>query len=791
MFNDKLLDEVILKYKGNFNTVHWHKESYKWEAIKQFQTNWDINANDFKEMFLKSTGKTNNLLASMNFYPRRMMEILIDFDTEKVRNMFSKLFDESIDLLDRIRQFRSSSDEMKDQYSNEEWNNHYQNANVISTYLWLKYPDKYYIYKYSYIGKFAKKIGSSFRPKRGSFSAIIDSYELLDEIRNYISSEAELSKMLQSNINELHYPDSNLVTLTIDIEHYAVRYLDKVEDEWYPNNYSPNISPEKWKELLTNQTIFTESALEIMKRIKDYGGAATCKQLSIKYGESSNFYNSGSSSLAKRIAAYTDCDLMNENEENSKWWPVLYVGKRASKEDEGTYLWKLRDELSAALDQVDLSMTQLYVSQLEDNGKNYWWLNANPKVWSFSSIAVGESHFYTSHNENGNKRRIYQNFVDAKPGDIIIGYESNPVKQVVALLRITGKSNENRLYFEKIEGFSNPVDYLTLKSFSELEKMEYFVNPQGSLFKISSGEYEFILDVLREENPLHQEGILPYSVDDFLDEVYISRDKYDSLVGLLKNKKNVILQGAPGVGKTFMAKRLAYAMMEQQDNHRIEFIQFHQNYSYEDFIMGYKPQGEGFELVNGIFYKFCMKASNNPDKDYFFIIDEINRGNMSKIFGELLMLVEKDYRNKHATLAYNGMSFSVPLNIFIIGMMNTADRSLAMIDYALRRRFSFFDMTPAFNSDGFRAYQKELENDSFDDLINVIRQLNQEIINDSSLGRGFAVGHSYFCGEKICSDEWMKQVIEFDLIPMINEYWFDDNSKVVHWENLLRGVLDD
>ena len=109
----------------------------------------------------------------------------------------------------------------------------------------------------------------------------------------------------------------------------------------------------------------------------------------------------------------------------------------------------------------------------------------------------------------------------------------------------------------------------------------------------------------------------------------------------------------------------------------------------------------------GIFYKFCQKAANNPEKPYFFIIDEINRGNMSKIFGELLMLIEKDYRGKKLILAYSGKPFSVPKNIYIIGMMNTADRSLALIDYALRRRFSFFAMEPGFQTEGFQAYMKK------------------------------------------------------------------------------------
>ena len=178
-------------------------------------------------------------------------------------------------------------------------------------------------------------------------------------------------------------------------------------------------------------------------------------------------------------------------------------------------------------------------------------------------------------------------------------------------------------------------------------------------------------------------------------------------------------------------------MMGEKDDSCIEFVQFHQNYSYEDFVMGYKPVGDGFELKYGIFYRFCQKAANQPDKDFFFIIDEINRGNMSKIFGELLMLIEKDYRGTKATLAYNGLSFSVPQNLYIIGMMNTADRSLAMIDYALRRRFSFFEMEPGFDSEGFIQYQNSLNNDTLNELISKVKDLNKEIALDKSLGKAF------------------------------------------------------
>lgn len=206
-------------------------------------------------------------------------------------------------------------------------------------------------------------------------------------------------------------------------------------------------------------------------------------------------------------------------------------------------------------------------------------------------------------------------------------------------------------------------------------------------------------------------------------------------------------------------------------------------------MMGYKPVNDGFELKYGIFYRFCQKAANQPDQDFFFIIDEINRGNMSKIFGELLMLIEKDYRGTKATLAYNGLSFTVPKNLYIIGMMNTADRSLAMIDYALRRRFSFFDIEPGFESEGFVKYQMGLNNETFNELVEQTKHLNKEIAMDKSLGKGFCIGHSYFCGQKECTDEWVRSIVDYDILPMIAEYWFDDNGKLQRWENILRGVF--
>ena len=254
---------------------------------------------------------------------------------------------------------------------------------------------------------------------------------------------------------------------------------------------------------------------------------------------------------------------------------------------------------------------------------------------------------------------------------------------------------------------------------------------------------EWLIDDSKEKNP-------EYSPDKFLEEVYIDKDDYKVLVDLIINKKNIIIEGAPGVGKTFIAKRLAYSILEEKDLDRVMMVQFHQSYSYEDFVMGYRPSREGFELRRGSFYNFCKDAEEDSENPYFFIIDEINRGNLSKIFGELFMLIENDKRGEKnkIQLLYSDELFFIPKNVHIIGLMNTADRSLAMIDYALRRRFAFFDLKPGFESDGFKDYQNNLNNEKFDNLIEVMKELNYSIKEDESLGEGFRIGHSYLCNLK-------------------------------------------
>lgn len=282
-----------------------------------------------------------------------------------------------------------------------------------------------------------------------------------------------------------------------------------------------------------------------------------------------------------------------------------------------------------------------------------------------------------------------------------------------------------------------------------------------------------------------------YTKEDFLNDVFMSEEEYERLRSVLVFKKNIILQGAPGVGKTYTAKRLAYSLIGEKNVERVKMVQFHQSYSYEDFIMGFRPSDIGFELRKGTFYNFCKRAELDAVNDYFFIIDEINRGNLSKIFGELFMLLENDKRGASLQLVYSDEKFSIPDNLYIIGMMNTADRSLAMLDYALRRRFAFFELKPGFETDGFKNYQLTINNSKLNNLITCIKNLNYAIVSDETLGEGFCIGHSYLCNLKSESvdDQVISNIVEYELVPLLKEYWFDEPNLVIEWSEKLRSAI--
>lgn len=830
MINSDKLAPIVEGYKEYF-PEHWQDEKFKWEAVRHFQDNWDINAENFGEMFKEATGKTSNLLASGYAYPRAMILELAKADDNAVREMFRRLYDESIDLSDRVTVFMDTAEELRNTYNDGTWKQHYQNTNYISVYLWLMYPDKYYIYKYEIFKKCSELLDDTYRPKsNGAVDNVIGGFKMYDEIRAVVQSDNEIRQMLDSALTDTCYPDPELVTLTIDIGFYAARfYMDntvnkKITRCWFVGAYSDSDDIHFDKEFVEKgiwQNGYSDKFLDNVNSVR-VGDKIAIKTSYVRKNGLPFDNNGETVSVMKiKIVGTVTGNHMDGRTLDVEWdtsfkpkeW-YFYTFRNTitlPKEDD----WRTKALIDFVFNDIPQDYDRFQESQIASPGED-----------NFSEETIDDSDLDTEADRpiytyemiqafHSTQRNIkwFKPIIDAL--DDLGGSAPRPVvhKRIVDMCNV----KDSELAKKNKSGFSqilNDIDwarnYLTYEGILDKNAPSgiWSLSPLGKKIKMTQELVEKIIikwikiKTAERENkpipiidltPFYELKIKSYSEKDFLSEVYMTKPQYNTLTALLKHKKNIILQGAPGVGKTFTAKRLAWSVMSEKDDSRIEFIQFHQSYSYEDFIMGYRPDGNSFTLSEGVFYRFCKKARNDPEREYFFIIDEINRGNLSKIFGELLMLIENDYRKESVTLAYKDERFSVPENLYIIGMMNTADRSLAMIDYALRRRFSFFEMCPGFDSEGFKKYSDNLDNDLFNALIVQIKLLNNAIENDSSLGKGFCIGHSYFCNltAGTCTADRLNAVVEYDIIPMLSEYWFDDKDKFDKWSADLRGIFND
>lgn len=812
-FNTEALEAIIQKYELDIEEVR-KNELYKWEAAYCFRQHWNTSASDFAAMLESALSKADNLLVGALYYPKGMLLVFAHNEPAKVRKAMVALFDESRPLRQRLEEFNSEAAGMLDhdnalrsERGDAPAKNHFQDPRAMSVYLAFANTGENYLYKTEMYRKFAKAIGVDYPGNR--FDKVVAYHELCDEVLAYLEENhpdlIEKSDGLlapeYADIDPKHH------ILVQDIVYFADAYMKDEEETAEPGvpaksqgariwMYAPGEQAWAWQECLGKGVMLLgwdelgdlsqyTSQEDIASRLKEVEGidgskkndSLACWQFQnemapgdIVYAKKgiSTIVGKGIVRSAARFEPERDRYMHVRNVEwtDSGAWDVSHISiPMKTLTDWTSYPTGVAD--------VENAMSGVKSAETENTRRRFWWLTANPKIWSFSDIAIGEEQSYTLYNEKGNPRRILKNLLAAQPGDMVIGYESAPVKKIVAVCEISRPHDDERMYLKKVRDLEAILGYEMLKEDPELSEMEFMVNPNGSFFALRDSEFEWIMGHFEEgESPLESTPD-KYTDNDFLSDVFMEPGDFDELKSLLRRKQNVILQGAPGTGKTYAAKRLAWAMMGCKDSSRIQQVQFHQSTSYDDFVYGYRPnEAGGFETVPGVFTEFCRRASARADEDFFFIIDEVNRANISKVFGELLMLIESNHRGESVVLPVSGERFSVPENVFIIGMMNTADRGLALIDYALRRRFAFFEMEPALNNERFiEAVGTEMA-----PLVSAVRKLNETIAEDPALGRGFRIGHSYFCPGKGDPVD-PASVVKYELAPLVEEYWFDDEKR--------------
>jgi 5-methylcytosine-specific restriction enzyme B len=386
---------------------------------------------------------------------------------------------------------------------------------------------------------------------------------------------------------------------------------------------------------------------------------------------------------------------------------------------------------------------------------------------------------------------------EIRPGDYVIAKQGRSVLLGYGVVRSDYRFDETRPEFQHVRDVEWQKEghwtlgenhRFTIKTVTD---MTPYRNWLRAAFELMAGtEHEPPESSGDEEQSGTATETKTYTVADALQSLFLSREKLTAILDALVRRKNVILEGAPGVGKTFVARRIAWALLGYKDNERVQMVQFHQSYSYEDFVQGWRPrENGGFELQDGVFHRFCRNAQQDPDNRYVFIIDEINRGNLSKVFGELMMLIEADKRGPDFAIPLTyarGLEdrFHVPENVYILGMMNTADRSLAMVDYALRRRFSFVRLEPAFGSERFSDHLlgEDVPDELVERIVDRMGELNRTIAEDTrNLGPGFEIGHSFFVpgsDEEERGEEWYERIIRYEIEPLLHEYWFDQPDRV-------------
>lgn len=806
--------EIIAAYKADFDRVK-NDEIYKWQAIRWYKEHWNIDAADFAAMFTSAFSKAGNLLAANMYYPYKMICIFSEMHPEEVRKMFKDLYNEERPLSERYSNFRRKCDEYLTEYRNSseehaKANNHYQDLHAISVYLSFEYPENYFIYKFKIYKRFREIIG--FAEEKGKSKSEVWKLEnynrMCQSVLAVVTDDINLLELNRKRLGPDCYQDEAYHLLTMDIVYYGATHPSAKNESnaetayWpAPEEYDPHITVEQWKAVLEDASVTTSKSLAMLKMMLELGGESTCAHLVEVYGNEPVYYNSLAGSLGKNVVKKTSCPPCLVNGQHV-YYAIPFLGRYIMEKGHKRYSWKLRSELKEALESMDLADTKV-----SDNEKAATDIAKNTIL--YGPPGTGKTYHTV----------IYAvAIIEKKP---LSDIETEPYEEIAlryneykaaGLIEFT-TFHQSYSYEEFIEGIKpvmtsdnddqKDIEYEIssglFKSFCERAaqptlkeaKQDIAINASPTIWKVSlesTGNNATRTDCLT--NGHIRIGYDGYG-ENITSETDFGTDGGKKVLDAFINK----MQVGDVVLSCFSSTTIDavgvitgdYEWHEEYEHYkRLRKVNWLVKDIREDIT-----EANGSTMTLSSVYRLKLSLSDvmaivskyapevdevqENTKNYVFIIDEINRGNISKIFGELITLIEPTKRvgqveGTSVKLPYSQKMFGVPSNVYLIGTMNTADRSIATIDTALRRRFQFKEMQPDPNVlDGIFV-----EDISIKDLLTRMN-LKISVLYD----REHTIGHAYFTKLKDNPTiEVLASTFQNAIIPLLQEYFYEDYEKI-------------
>lgn len=791
---------VVSQYKGSFE-AWFPEEIYKWRAVQCFQEHWNPERADFAEMLKESLAQAGNLMDTNYAYPCKMIAFFAEKEPNTVRFMFQRLLDPQADVVEQIQSFEKSADGLLAKYQfKESMKQHYQGDRTICTYLFFAQPDRYFLYQYGKLKAFLAETGLRATCKMGDIQNVLTYQEVANQVLSCVRQDRELLNLFETKRAELgnsYYPDSEHHLLTDDIIYFASRLY---KSGYWPASaeYDPEISAEQWLELLTDRSVCTAENLEILKTMQELGGEATCKQLSLRSGGSSAHYNGSMIQLARRVQGKTGCPLVQSKNEDQKWWPILFVGRTAIPDQPGTYSWKLRDELAEALEllsQKEVNNPMPFAKNTilygpPGTGKTYQTVNYAVAIIEGRALEEVQTE---NHEEVLQRYRKYRQDgrIEFTTFHQSFGYEDF-IEGIRPVFAEDNEEENGDICYEITDGVFKKFCATAQPPAVDPNQNPYGFSASPTIWKVSLGG--------TGQHPLRDycmaNSCIRIGWDEYGENI---TDDMDYHVGGKTVLNAFLYRMQPGdiILSCYTAHSIdAIGVVTGEPEWRPEFDHYKRLRTARWLIQGKNIGIEEFRLEKSLTLSTIYRLNTTVETvievlgkhgfsgvapvkgtkgPYVFIIDEINRGNISKIFGELITLIEPSKRlgqseELQAKLPYSHKAFGIPDNVYLLGTMNTADRSIALLDTALRRRFSFVEMMP----DSGVLDGVEVEGISVSGLLTTLNR-RIEVLFD----REHTLGHAFFTPlRQSPSIQTLGEIFRDKVIPLLQEYFYDDYEKI-------------